>query len=89
MRIEITDSKTKPLLARYVYRNPASAQGWPDDLINMTDKITESNANNLRTGDFKTDLFKHHSTWNSITSLFGSLGQRDCSLYTPPRWPSG
>ena len=46
--IKITDSKTKPLLVGYVYRNPASSQGWSDDFINMMDKVTESSANIFR-----------------------------------------
>ena len=29
--VEITSSKIKPLLVGYVYRNPASSQGWHDD----------------------------------------------------------
>ena len=43
--VEIKDSKTKPLLVGYVYRNPASSQGWPDDFISLMDKVTECNAN--------------------------------------------
>ena len=31
--VEIEDSKTKPLLVGYMYRNPASSQGWPDDFL--------------------------------------------------------
>ena len=56
--VEINDSKTKPLLVGYVYRNPASSQGWPDDFISMMDKVTECNANILLLGDFNIDLFK-------------------------------
>ena len=56
--VEINDSKTKPLLVGYVYRNPASSQGWPDDFISMMDNVTECNANNLLLGDFNIDLFK-------------------------------
>ena len=37
--VEINDSKTKPLLVGYVYRNPASSQGWPDDFICILDKV--------------------------------------------------
>ena len=29
--IEITDSETKPLFVGYVYKNPASPQGWHPD----------------------------------------------------------
>ena len=39
--VEINDSKTKPLLVGYVYRNTASSKGWPDDFISMVDKVTE------------------------------------------------
>ena len=69
--VEIKDSKTKPLLVGYVYRNPASSQGWPDDFISMMDKITEYNANILLLGDFNIDLFKQPPTWNNTTALFG------------------
>ena len=68
--VEIKDSKTKPLLARYVYRNPASSQGWPDDFISMMDKVTEYNANILLLGDFIIDLFKQPPAWNNTTALF-------------------
>ena len=69
--VEINDSKTKPLLVGYVYRNPASSQGWPDDFISMMDKVTECNANNLLLGDFNIDLFKQPPAWNNTTALFG------------------
>ena len=42
--VEINDSKTKPLLAGYVYRNFTSSQGWPEDFISVMDKVTECNA---------------------------------------------
>ena len=45
--VEITDSKAKPLLVRYVYRNPASSQEWSDQFINMMDKVAESNDKNI------------------------------------------
>ena len=69
--IEITDFKTKPQLAGYVYRNPASSQGWSDDSIKMMDKVTEGDANILLLNDFNIDLFKQPPAWNSITSIFG------------------
>ena len=69
--VEIKDSKTKPLLVGYVYRNPASSQGWPGDFISMMDKVTEHNANILLLGDFNIDLFKQPPTWNNATALFG------------------
>ena len=69
--VAINDSKTKPLLVGYVYRNPASSQGWSDALISMMDKVTESNANMLLLGDFNIDLFKQPPAWNSTTALFG------------------
>ena len=68
--VEIKDSKTKPLLVGYVYRNPASSQGWPDDFISMMDKVTECNANILLLGDFNIDLFKQTPAWNNATALF-------------------
>ena len=69
--IEIKDSKTKPLLVGYVYRNPAASQGWPDDFITMMDKVTDCNANILLLGDFNIDLFKQPPAWNNTTALFG------------------
>ena len=69
--VEINDSKIKPLLVGYVYRNPASSQGWPDYFISMMDKVTECNANNLLLGDFNIDLFKQPPAWNNTTALFG------------------
>ena len=69
--VEINDSKTKPLLVGYVYRNPASSQGWPDDFISMMDNVTECNANILLLGDFNIDLFKQPPAWNNTTALFG------------------
>ena len=69
--VEIKDSKTKPLLVGYVYRNPASSQGWPDDFISLMDKVTECNANILLLGDFNIDLFKQPPAWNNATALFG------------------
>ena len=69
--VKINDSKTKPLLVGYVYRNPASSQGWPDDFISMMDKVTECNANILLLGDFNIDLFKQPPAWNNATTLFG------------------
>ena len=69
--VEIKDSKRKPLLVGYVYRNPASSQGWPDDFISMMDKVTECNANILLLGDFNIDLFKQPPAWNNTTVLFG------------------
>ena len=69
--VEITDSKTKPLLVGYVYRNPASSQVWSDDFLNMTDKVTENNENILLLGDFNINIFKQPPAWNNITSLFG------------------
>ena len=69
--IEITYSKTKPLLVGYVYRNPASPQGLHDDFINMMDKVTESNANILLLGDFNIVVLKQLLAWNNITCFFG------------------
>ena len=69
--VEINESKTKPLLVGYVYRNPASSQEWPDDFISMMDKVTERKANGLLLGDFNIDLFKQPPAWNSTTALFG------------------
>ena len=69
--VEINDSNTDPLLVGYVYRNPASSQGWLDDFICMIDKVTESNANILRLGDFNIGLFKQPPAWNNTTALFG------------------
>ena len=69
--VEVNDSKTKPLLVGYVYKNPAASQGWPDDFINMMDTVTECNANNLLLGDFNIDLFKQPPAWNNTTALFG------------------
>ena len=69
--VEITDSKAKPLLVGYVYRNPASSQEVSDELINMMDRVTENNENILLLGDFNINLFKHPPAWNNITSLFG------------------
>ena len=54
-----------------MYGNPVSSQGWPDDFINMMDKVTESKTNILLLGDFNIDLFKQPPVWNSTTSLFG------------------
>ena len=69
--VEITDSKTKPLFVRYVYRNPASSLEWPDEFINMMDKVTENNENILLLGDFNINLFKLPHAWNNITSIVG------------------
>ena len=69
--VEITDSKTKPLLVGYVYRNPAWSQEWSDEFINMMDKVTENNENLLLLCDFNINLFTQTPAWNSITSLFG------------------
>ena len=35
------------------------------------DKVTESNENILRLGDFNIDLFRQPPAWNSIIFLFG------------------
>ena len=69
--VEITDSRTKPVLVGYVYRNSASSQEWSDEFINMMDKVTENNKNILLLGDFNINLFKQPSAWNNIASLFG------------------
>ena len=69
--VEINDSKPKPLLVGYVYRNPASSQEWPDNFVSMMDKVTECNANILLLGDFNIDLFKQPTAWNNTKALFG------------------
>ena len=67
--IEITDSKTKPVLVGYVHRNPASSQEWSDEFINMMDKVTENNEIILLLGEFNINLFKQPSAWNNTTSF--------------------
>ena len=56
--IEITDSKTTPLLVGYAYRNPLSSLEWHDEYINMMDKATENNINILLLSDFNINIFK-------------------------------
>ena len=69
--VEITDSKTKPLLVGYVYRNPASPQEWSHEFINTMDKVMENNKNILLLGGFNISLFKQPPAWNHIASRFG------------------
>ena len=54
-----------------MYRNHASSQGRSGDFINMTDKVTDSNANTVILGDFNIALLKESPAWNSAAPLFG------------------
>ena len=61
--LEIYLKNTKPILAGFLYRNPAERVNWRDRFISMMDQVTLESKEIILLGDFNIDLLKPQRPW--------------------------
>ena len=62
-RLEISTSKSTPILVGYCYRNPASRVDWIHDFTAMLDNAAFESKEIILLGDFNIDLQKSNLQW--------------------------